>query len=466
MDGQLSPSEEPHSPSAAAPESASSQVSGSPPAEAPEVSSGVAPESPSAVAPAASPSEKPHVVIVGGGVAALEAALALATLVPGRARVTVVAPNAQFAYRPLAVREPFAYGSARRYPLGRIVGDAEAELLADELHRVDQAAHEIHTAGGLTVPYDTLVLALGAHARVRYKHALTIDDRRLDETLHGLIQDIEGGYIQSLAFVAPGRMAWPLPLYELALMTSARAQDMGLGLTSTIVTPEDAPLAIFGQAASDAVAQRLSAAGIEVLDSAYAEVPSATEVLVNPGERRLRVQRTVALPELYGPCIRGVPLGEHGFIRVDLHGRVLEAQDIYAAGDATAFAVKHGGLGAQQADAAAEAIAAELGAPLAPRPFRPVIQGMLLTGEKPLYLTARITGGQGFSSEVSDAPTWSPPSKIASRYLAPYLEDLDAEQDAGGEGRGGGEDPAGGESGEGRGGGKVGQSGAERTVSG
>ena len=47
---------------------------------------------------------------------------------------------------------------------------------------------------------------------------------------------------------------------------------------------------------------------------------------------------------------------------------------------------------------------------------------MLLTDEKPLYLTARITGGQGFSSEVSDTPTWSPPTKIASKYLTPYLD--------------------------------------------
>lgn len=377
------------------------------------------------------PSEKPRVVIVGGGVAALETALALAALAPGRARVTVVAPNAQFAYRSLAVREPFAYGPARRYPLARIVGDAGAELLADELQRVDPAAHEIHTAGGLAVPYDMLVLALGARIRVRYKHALTIDDRRLDETLHGLIQDVEGGYVRSLAFVAPGRMAWPLPLYELALMTSARAQDMGLELASTIVTPEDAPLAIFGGTVSDAVAQRLNAAAIQILSSAYAEVPSATEVLVNPGERRLRVERVIALPELYGPCVHGVPLGEHGFIKVDVHGRVLEAQDIYAAGDATAFAVKHGGVGAQQADAAAETIAAELKAPIVPQPFRPVIRGMLLTGERPLYLTASLAGGQGSSSEVSDVPTWSPLSKVASRYLAPHLAALDAEQGAG-----------------------------------
>jgi hypothetical protein len=56
-----------------------------------------------------------------------------------------------------------------------------------------------------------------------------------------------------------------------------------------------------------------------------------------------------------------------------------------------------------------------------PQPFNPVIHGMLLTDEKPLYLSARITGGHGFSSEVTDTPTWSPSAKIAARYLAPYL---------------------------------------------
>jgi hypothetical protein len=43
---------------------------------------------------------------------------------------------------------------------------------------------------------------------------------------------------------------------------------------------------------------------------------------------------------------------------------------------------------------------------------------MLLTGEQPRYLTARTTGGQGFSSEISDTPTWTPPAKIAAKYLA------------------------------------------------
>ena len=76
-------------------------------------------------------------IIVGGGVAALEAVLALADLAPDHTDVTVIAPNSDFAYRPLAVREPFAYGAARRYPLAPIVGDAGARLVSDELAWVD-----------------------------------------------------------------------------------------------------------------------------------------------------------------------------------------------------------------------------------------------------------------------------------------------------------------------------------------
>ena len=154
-----------------------------------------------------------RVIIVGGGVAALETGLALAQLAPGATDVTLVAPNAEFAYRPLAVREPFAYGPAHRYPLQRIAQDAGAQLLVDELAWIEPDKRLLHTVGEQALEYDALVLALGAHARARYTHALTIDDRRLDETLHGLIQDIEGGYVHRLAFVAPGRMAWPLPLY-------------------------------------------------------------------------------------------------------------------------------------------------------------------------------------------------------------------------------------------------------------
>jgi sulfide:quinone oxidoreductase len=52
-------------------------------------------------------SEAFDVVIAGGSVAALEAALALGDLAGYRIRTTLIAPNAEFVYRPMTVREPF-----------------------------------------------------------------------------------------------------------------------------------------------------------------------------------------------------------------------------------------------------------------------------------------------------------------------------------------------------------------------
>lgn len=369
--------------------------------------------------------EKFRVVIVGGGVAALETALALADLGRDRTNVTVIAPNTEFVYRPMVVREPFGDGAAPRYPLLPIVRDAGATLLHGELGWIDPAGRTIHTKADESIEYDALVLALGASISKRYKHALTIDDRDLDETMHGLIQDVEGGFIHKLAFVAPGRIAWPLPLYELALMTAGRAYDMGIDLETTVVTPEDGPLAIFGASASSSTAELLARASIETINSAYAEVPNAREVVVTPGDRHIEVDRVIALPELFGPEVRGIPLGDHGFVRVDPYCRVPGVERVYAAGDTTDFPIKHGGVGSQQADIAAQSIAALAGASVTPQRFNPVIHGMLLTNGKPRYLTAHITGGHGFSSEITDTPTWSPPSKIATKYLAPYLQERD-----------------------------------------
>jgi CBS domain-containing protein len=95
--------------------------------------------------------------------------------------------------------------------------------------------------------------------------------------------------------------------------------------------------------------------------------------------------------------------------------------DVFAAGDITNFPVKQGGIATQQADAAAEMIAANAGADLAPQPFRPVLRGLLLTGRQPRYLRHDLTGGAGDTSSASPEPLWWPPAKIVGRYLAPFL---------------------------------------------
>jgi len=100
---------------------------------------------------------------------------------------------------------------------------------------------------------------------------------------------------------------------------------------------------------------------------------------------------------------------------------------VFAAGDATAFPLKQGGLAAQQADAVAEAIASDMGVAVEPKPFVPIIRGMLLIGGQPLYLRAEFGRGTGTAATVqlrSDASAralWWPPAKVAARYLGPYL---------------------------------------------
>lgn len=376
-------------------------------------------------APLSQPSGPFHVVIAGGGVAAVEAALALDDLAGSRVRMTMLAPNPEFVYRPMTVREPFAYSPARRYPVAAIADEVGVQLVVDELGWVDAKAQTAHTHDGQELKYDALIVAAGAHAVPLFSHATTIDDRRIDEQLHGLIQDIEGGYIQRIAFVVPPRMAWPLPIYELALMTAHRAWDMNIDLAVALVTPETTPLAIFGLGASAGVMQLLADAGVQVITSAYAHVPAAHAVVIRPGDRHLTVDRIIALPELYGPSVRGLPLAEHGFIPVDPYCQVRGVERVFAAGDATDFAVKHGGIASQQADVAAHSVASLAGVDVERERFRPVIRGMLLTGGKPKYLTAQITGGRGFASEITDTPTWAPASKIAAKYLAPYLHDRD-----------------------------------------
>ncbi len=367
-----------------------------------------------------------RVVIAGGGVAGLEAALALRDLAGERVITTLLAPEREYVYRAMTVREPFAYSAARRYPLDEIARDIGAGLVQDSFERLDPDGRVVHTTSGGELEYDALVLALGATARPRFEHAVTLDDSRLDEQLHGLIQDVEGGYVSSLAFVAPSPIAWPLPIYELALMTAQRAYEMNVDTAITVATPEEAPLAAFGQEVSDAVSRLLRDQGITTITSAECETPEPGRLTLHPGSQALEFDRIVALPQLVGPSVPGVPTdAANGFIPIDAHCKVRSLDRVWAAGDATDFAVKYGGIAAQQADAAAEAIAALAGAPVEPSAFHPIVHGVVLGGPKPLYLTADIGGAPGSSSQVSESPTWAAPSKVDARYLAPYLESRD-----------------------------------------
>jgi sulfide:quinone oxidoreductase len=359
----------------------------------------------------------PHVIIAGGGVAALEALIALRELGRGELTVTLLAPEPDFVYRPMSVAEPFCLGHAQHHPLASIASEFRASVIADSLAEVDPGARTVTTGGGDTIAYDSLLIAVGARQEAVYPNAITFGAEGARELLSGLLSDLELGYVKRIAFVVPSTVAWSLPLYELAIMTARDAWSAGVGVEIAFVTPEERPLEAFGPQASAMLGELLGEERIEFVGSTRAEVGHG---FVMAGDRRIDVSRTVALPVPLGPAIAGVPTDAGGFIPVDEHGRVDGIDAVYAAGDATTFPIKQGGLAAQQAVAAAETILARHGADLDPQPYRPVLRGMLMTGGRGRWLRAPAGATPGHS-EVALRALWWPPGKIATRYLAPYL---------------------------------------------
>jgi sulfide:quinone oxidoreductase len=323
-------------------------------------------------------------------------------------------------YRPLSVLAPFAAGGAPVYPMEQMAADAGFTHLRGRLARVNPAAQTVTTVAGEEIGYDALLIASGARPVEPFPAATAFTGSLTDqERLHGIVQDVEEGYLHRIAFVVPPGATWPLPLYELALMLAERAFQMGADTELHLVTTESAPLDIFGPDASREVASLLGAAKITLHAAATPEILGRGRLEVRAGGPILEVDRIVSLPRLAGPAIEGLPANPDGFLVTDQHARVQGTPNVYAAGDVTAFAIKQGGIACQQADAAAAHIAARAGVELEPAPFTPVLRGVLLTEMWARYLRREDT------SEVAARALWWPPTKIAGRELAGYLEGLD-----------------------------------------
>ena len=366
-----------------------------------------------------------RVVIAGGGVAGLEAMLALRALSQERVWIDLVAPTRDFVYRPLSILEPFDRKTPR-FDLSEIVLDHGARHYIDAVAEVDTDRHRLRTRAGKDIGYDALIVATGTRAHEAIPGALTFGADVSGESFAVLVDELEHGLVRHVVFTLPGGVAWSLPLYELALNAAStlRARDVN-DVELTIVTPEDAPLGVFGTRAAEAVRERLEEAGIRLMTATHPVAVELSGLRVVP-HGYVHADRVIALPRLEGLPPAGLPRDDAGFISTDEHGQVEGITDVYAAGDATTFPIKQGGVAAAQADAVAEAIAARSGAPVTPNPFRPVLRGMLFAGDGDIYLSAQITRGPAIDSPVGAEPLSWPPPKISARYLAPYLSEYGA----------------------------------------
>jgi sulfide:quinone oxidoreductase len=366
----------------------------------------------------------PHVVIAGGGVAALEALIALNHLKAGFT-CELIAPEREFRYRPVMVAEPFGLGEVSRFDLAKIASEHGAAHRRDRLISVDTTAKVAKTQAGLDIRYDALLVATGAAPSPAIEGALTFGIDSQHTEFRRLLAELEAGEVQKVVFALPLAVKWALPLYELALLTAHHLS--GKGITDrelALATWEDEPLSMFGSRASEAVGDLLARRRIAFHPSTGPREFSG-DGLVTVAGGKIACERVVSLPRPYGPDIPGLASTSQGFISIDRQCAVRGAPGVYAAGDGTDFPIKQGGIAAQQADCAAQAIAASLGAAIEPVPFRPVLRAMLLTGEAPLFLRGQPTRAGVEVSTASQEALWYPAGKIAGRYLASYLATYD-----------------------------------------
>lgn len=367
---------------------------------------------------------KGRVLIVGGGVGGIEAALALRDMAGEAIEIVLCSPSSDFLYRPFATGEPFGAAEIRRYNLEELVQRIGVSLYPDSVASIDHETGWAFTRDGEELAFDYLILATGARGIWAVPGAATFWGRD-DRALGGVIAKLRAGLLSSLVFTAPRGCGWTLPLYELALFSASLLESAGIkGVRLAIATPEEKPLQVFGTGLAEEVSELLAERDIEVVSGVHPLGVEGGRLNVVP-QGEIEASAVVALPTHEGRAVEGIAHDSKGFVAVDEYCRVTETERLFAVGDVTTFPVKQGGIATQQADTAAALIAAEVGVEIDPTPFDPVLRAVLWTGKSPRYLHARIKGGKGETPFLSEEPTAKlSEAKIFGRYLTPFLASL------------------------------------------
>jgi len=344
----------------------------------------------SCMPPVNSSSERAHVLIAGGGFGGVETMLALRALAGERVRVTLVSASTSLAYKPAATIESLDETTPLVYDLHAIAGDAGASFCRDRVETVAPEARRVRLASFTHLRYDALVLAVGARALSAIPGALTFRDQHETHHIRRLMSELHSGTLRRIIFAVPSGCSWPLPLYELALLTATCLGELDVSGEVLLVSPEIAPLDVFGAQASRLVARLLAERGVRFIGESDPERVDRDGALVLASGETLEADRVVAVPRLRGPRITGLPADQRGFVTTDALGSVIGLPHVYAAGDMTSFPIKQGGLAAQQADVIAQRIASVLGVGVTQPRVHRVLRARLVGGTDPVYLRTEL----------------------------------------------------------------------------
>jgi sulfide:quinone oxidoreductase len=367
--------------------------------------------------------DRQKVLVAGAGVAGLEAALALRDLAGDRVDVSLHDPNREFAYRPFGIGEPYGTTRAFRYDLRSLSKLCGASLHPNAIATVEPERRIAVSRDGERLSYDQLILATGARMLWSVPGAVTYWGVADEGQVGDLIADLRLGRLQRLVLTMPAGHSWILPLYELALLASNLLDKTANDRTRiTVVTPEGAPLEIFGPRAAEQTSALLAQRHIDVIAGARPVSFAAGRLRIESGAD-VEADAVITLPRLEGRRIGGIPHDENGFIAVDEHGGVVGLERTYAAGDVSSLFFKQGAFSTQQADTVAEAIAAAIGVGVKLRPASPQMRAVLWTAQGPRYLCGE-NGDNRASSPSQRHLELLHNGRLTARYLSPLVDSL------------------------------------------
>jgi sulfide:quinone oxidoreductase len=325
--------------------------------------------------------DRPHVLIAGGGVAALEAALALRQLAGERLEVELWAPRGEFVYRPFAVGEPYGAARVLRLDLDRLAERIGARFRLGGISAVDPVARQATARDGARISYDYLLVCSGAWMFSAVPGSVTFWGVADEGGVGGVVRQLRAGVLRDAVFTMPAGHSWELPVYELALLAAETAARSGIeDARLAVVTPEDEPLELFEDAVGQRIETQLGERGVEVIAGTRPVEFDGARLRVAPGDP-IETAAVVSLPRMEGRRIDGLPHDEDGFLEVDEHCRVRGMDRVFAAGDVAGFPVMQGGIATQEADVAAATIAAESGGGVEAPSFEPVLRGPEVDGK-------------------------------------------------------------------------------------
>lgn len=290
------------------------------------------------------------VVIVGGGTGGAPAARSLRRKLGPEHRVIIIEKEKMPAN--LAVLPLYAVGKKGRRQVFRnrsLLKRHGVELIAGQVQKIDPAQKKVYT-GQEEIGYDLLLIAAGAE--LDRSRPLGMAGAGFDlqsfagvDEMRAALPHFQGTEIAIV--VASTNIKCPGAPYEYALLLEnwfyrqGRSRDISI----TVYTPEKAPLIMFGEKTSGAIA--------ELLLKRYIRVhPEAHVRLVDPGKKMIFLENdsfpydmllyyAAAAPP---PFIRDSGLGgEEGWLKTDRHTMALQGlEDIYAVGDVTHVATPSG----------------------------------------------------------------------------------------------------------------------------